>query len=427
MFNSLVAFYQNRKNTTRFKQVVLLYGVTFTGVPLGIVTSIILTRFLGPSAYGDYKFLYELFRFAFIIISIGLLQAGNRALVLNDDPEKAKEYYGAELVIMLALFMVMSVGLYIYAFYDNNVSEKGLQDILFYLIPFSWVFLLVRLFETLFQADNRIFLLSYSRLYPKVGFLIAIIPVYIFYKDFGGDRLALIWALFILTQIFVFIFIIFQIRPSFKNLRLRIKKIWKYNISYGFNVYLGSISAVGFAALTGVLISYFGSDNTGVGYFSLALTIVTPLSFIPNVLATTHYKDFSIQKQVHKRLINIALILSLSALVFIWIIVKPFIDIFYGSEFQPVISLTIVLSTGMICYGLGDFFNRFLGAHGQGKALRNSSFLVGFILLTLNILLIPKYGENGAAIAKALSGLIYVVIILIYYRLLVRKLNKNSL
>jgi undecaprenyl pyrophosphate phosphatase UppP len=181
------------------------------------------------------------------------------------------------------------------------------------------------------------------------------------------------------------------------NLKLRIKEIWKYNISYGFNVYLGSITAVGFAALTGVLISYFGADNTGVGYFSLALTIVTPLSFIPNVIATTHYKDFSIQKNVHKRLINITLILSLLALVFIWIIVKPFINIFYGPEFQPVISLTIVLSIGMIGYGFGDFFNRFLGAHGQGKALRNSSFLVGFMLLiTAAILLLGVFlkGSN---------------------------------
>lgn len=88
---------------------------------------------------------------------------------------------------------------------------------------------------------------------------------------------------------------------------------------------------------------------------------------------------------------------------------------FYGKEYAPVIKINFIVSIGVILYGMGDFFNRFLGANGQGKALRNSSFFVGGGLLTASILLIPKWGEYGAACAKLIAGLIYLSIIIYYY------------
>ncbi len=115
--------------------------------------------------------------------------------------------------------------------------------------------------------------------------------------NYSGNRLIMIWAAFLITQILVFLYIIYKINPSFRNLKTRIKEIISFNKSYGFHVYLGTVCAVGFSQLTGVLISYFSNTNSGVGYYSLAMTIAGPLSFIPNVIATTHYKDFSSKKQ----------------------------------------------------------------------------------------------------------------------------------
>ena len=213
-----------------------------------------------------------------------------------------------------------------------------------------------------------------------------------------------------------------KINPSFNNLKDRIKEIIHYNKEYGFNVYLGSLFAVGFSQLTGVLISYFASDNSGVGFYSLAVTIAGPLAFIPNVIATTHYKDFSTSSKVSKRLLNITLAISLVALLGAVVLVGPFVRIFYGSEFAPVIKLTYIVSFGILLNGLGDFFNRFLGSHGKGKALRNSAFIVGISVMMFNVILIPMFGEYGAALTTFISGLIYFVCMYIYYRRLVSAL-----
>lgn len=407
----------------RFRQAFALSAVNVISVPLSIVSSIIITRFLGPSAYGDFKFLINIFNLSIIIFSFGFFQAGNRALVLNYDPYKTKEYYGVELVILCILFTIMAIFLLGYAFFDNNIYEKGLRNILIYLIPFSWVFLLVQYFEVLFQADNKIKLLAISRLYPRLGFFIAVLIIYFAFFNYAGDKLIILLGLFLSTQILVFIYIILKINPSFNNFKIRIREIFSYNKSFGFNVYLGSLSAVGFSQLTGILISYFSKDNSGVGYFSLAATIAAPLSFIPNVIATTHYKDFSINTSIPRKLMIITVIISCTALLFTILLVSPFIKYFYGPAFYPVISLTYFVSFGVILSGFADFINRFLGSHGKGKSLRNSSLIVGFCTMTFNLTLIPRFGESGAAYTLFFSGMIYVLFMYWYYSKLVIELK----
>ena len=308
--------------------------------------------------------------------------------VLNNDPQKARELYGAELVILSGLFILMAIFLLGYASFDKNINEKGLHDILVLLIPFSWVFLLVNYFEVLFQADNKIKLLAKSRLYPKLGFFISVLFIYLIFSKYAGNRLIFICGFLLISQILVFLHIIHKIRPSLNNLKQRVRNILFYNKTYGFNVYLGSLSAVGFSQLTVILISYFAIDNAGVGYYSLAMTIAAPLAFIPNVIATTHYKDFSSRTSASRNLVLLTIAISFSALVLTLLLVNPFIKYFYGPAFYPVILLTYIVSFGRIIYGFADFFNRFLGSHGQGKALRNSAFLVGFSVMVLNLIFI---------------------------------------
>jgi O-antigen/teichoic acid export membrane protein len=423
MIKRLGQLYQNN---LRIKQVVSLFAVNIFIIPLSFVSNIIITRFLGPVAFGDFKFILYVFNFSIILFNFGFFQAGNRALVLNTDPLKTREYYGSMLVILACLFLVIAAVVFGYALLDKNVNEKGLRNMLIFIIPFAWIFLLTSYFEVLFQADNKIGLLAKSRLYPKIIFFISILLLYLFFANYKGNRLKIIWIFFLLTQIAGFLYILYKINPSFRNLKARLKEIWFYNRTYGFNVYFGALFNVGFGNLAGLLISYFGIDNSGVGFYSLALTITEPLGFIPNVIATTHYKDFSSQTHIPKKLIVITVSVTLSAMILCWILVGPFIKYFYGPEFQSVIALTFIVSFGIIMNGFADFFNRFLGAHGQGVALRNSAIIVGLFVLVFNVSLIPLFGETGAAYTQILSAIVYIIAMLWFYRKLVSNLSKNT-
>lgn len=405
------------------KQVVLLFFVNIFSIPIGIMTSIILSRYLGPNKYGDYNLLNNIFTLCIPVFTFGFFYACNRALVLNNNKEKAREYFGGTLAILFGLFLIMSLALIIYSVVDTNLKEKHLNKILLYSIPFGWVFLATSYFETSFQADNRIKSLAISRLLPKVGFLIPAVIIYLFCTYNINNKLKIVWGLFIFTQAIACLYVFFKIKMSFKNMNITLREIWYYNKSYGFHVYIGAVFSVGVASLTGVLISYFGQNNSGVGYYSLALALTNPLQFIPNTIATTNYKEFAVNLTIPKKLTQLTLLLTSLSLILLWIVVPPFINHFYGSGFHPVIYVNFIVSIGVACYGLADYYNRFLGAHGHGKLLRNTSFIVGFIILIFNLTLIPKYGANGAAYTRLLGGVAYLLCMLYYYKKVIKPGN----
>lgn len=419
--------YYKLKGSQRARQVLGLFSINIIGIPIGVITSVVITRYLGAQGFGDYKFIQSIFNLAIIIFSFGFFQAGNRALVLNDDPQKAREYYGAELVVTGGMFIVMSIFLVLYALIDPNIRDKHLDQFLLFVIPFGWIFLLSVYFETLFQADNRIKMLGEFRLYPKIGFLISAILLYFIFMNTNINKLAVVYGMYLLTEVVVYIIILRQLHFSFKNLKARLKEIWNYNKSFGLNVYIGSLFALGFNQLTELLISYFGLDNSGVGFYSLAITFTMPLAFIPNTIATTHYKDFSTIGKIPRKLLLITITLSIGALVALWVLVPPFVEIFYGKEFDKVIWLNFIVSFGVVSHGFGDFFNRYLGANGQGVALRNSAIWVGFSVILMNITLIPKHGETGAAYSRLISGFVYLIIMLLYYYRFVNAKKDNKL
>lgn len=423
MFRRIEKLYQNYP---RLRQVTSLFAVNIVIIPLSIISNIFITRFLGPSAFGDFKFMTYVFSLAMVICTFGFFQAGNRAIVLSNDKFKTRELYGSMVIVLGGLFAVMSTALIIYTLVDNNIEEKGLRSVLLLVIPFTWIFLLMNYFEVLFQADNRISLLGKSRLYPKLLFFAVTFFFYFVFAGYKGDRLLMIWILFMGSHVAGFLYILYQVHPVFSNMKERLKEIFHFNKTYGFNVYIGTLFNVAMNSLSGMLISYFGVDNSGVGFFSLAMTITEPLNFIPNVIATTHYKEFASKTHIGRRLTLVTIGVSVAALLLCWILVGPFINIFYGEEFKPVVILTIIGSLGIITHGLGDFYNRFMGSHGKGKALRNSAIIVGIVIFICNFTLIPAFGEKGAAYTRIISGLTYLLSMLWFYKKLVKRLKEEK-
>lgn len=406
----------NQWKNQKVRQVAMLFSVSLASMPIGIVTSVVLSRFLGPNLYGDYNFLDNLFNLATIIFTLGFFYAANRALVTNHDRKNASEYFGATLVVLILLFFIMSLALGIYVLVDPNLKQKHLDYIMLLSIPFGWVYLATNYFETLFQADNRIKLLAIGRLAPKLAFLISAAVIYYFFASTSHNKLQLAWGLYILAQAVAAIFVFSRIGMSFKYLKSNIRKIWDYNKTYGFHVYTGSVFSTGVGMLTGVLIGYFGKTNSGVGFYSLAVSLGGPMQLIPNTIATTNFKEFSMATSIPKKLTKITLLFTCSSLLLLWAIVPFFVNFFYSSKFEPVIYLTFIVSTGMAFYGMADYYNRFLGAHGYGKSLRNNSFIVGSVILIFNLSLIPIYGAYGAAITRLLGGICYLVCMLYYYK-----------
>lgn len=403
------------------RQVLALLSVNIIGIPLGIVTNIVVTNYLGSQLFGDYKFICSVFNFAALIFSFGIFQAGNRAIVLSKDRDKTQGLYGALLILLFSLYIIMSLGLCAYSIYDDNLAEKGITGMFMLVIPLSLIPLWSLLFETVLAADNQIGLLAKMRLYPKLINLILAGLLLFLVNKITVNKLLVILLLYHTSQLILYIYVTIKLKPTFSDCKEKISTILYYDKIFGFNVYIGSLFAIGFGYLTEILISYFGVNNQDVGFYSLAITLTQPLTFIPSTIATTHYKSFAKAPFIQKKLIVSTIIMSLGAVVLLWILIPPFVHYLYGPEFEPVIGINFFVCIGVFFHGISDFFNRYLQANGYGKKLRNTAFIVGVTTICSSVLLIPQLGAYGAAFSKIATGLIYFIVICCYYLSVVRK------
>lgn len=406
---------KERFGSERGRQVLILLSANILILPIGVLTNILCVRYLGVVGYGNYSFINGIFTFAVVISNLGFFQAGNRALVVTEDYSIRQEYYAATFICLLLLFAAMSILLFLYGFLDPNLKQKRLSTFFLLTIPSGFAYLWAKYFESMLQADNRITELAGVSLLPKLLFLLACLSLYLGTQEFSGGRLGLIWWAHIATQLLVFAWIFYRLRPSFHHLGKRLREILHFNRTYGFHLYLGAVFALGMSSLGTVLIGYFGSDTSGVAFYSLAIMFSTPLSIIPNTIATTHYRQFSQLKKIPSKLTWLTLFISFLSLIALWILLPPFIHFFYGAEFEEAVRLNRWTSAGMMLYGIADYFNRFLGAHGLGKAIRNGAFFTSLLLFIFNLLLIPKYQAFGAAWGVLAAGIGYSLIMLFYY------------
>ena len=281
----IVKYLKNKE----IRQSLLLLSTTVAVMVLLLATNYFLTRVLGKTEFGNYALIINIFTFCQVVFNFGFFYSISRLIALSDQEAENRELYAIGLILVLTLFVLMSVCLVGYVlFFGGAVGTKMLTGIMIS-IPFAWIFLFNSFNELLLQGSNKIELLSFSRFFPKAIFLVVVITIYFVAQKTSITPMLLC---FFSSSIIPFLYIIIKLRPRFKNLKKQFLKVIESNRKFGFNIYLGSLFAVGASSLSGILIGYFGVDNTEVGYYSIALQLSAPLSLIPNVMATVFFKKF---------------------------------------------------------------------------------------------------------------------------------------
>ena len=202
-------------------------------------------------------------------------------------------------------------------------------------------------------------------------------------------------------------------------------EIRKTHRSYGWPVYVGSVAAVATGHLNRLAISYW-VDNTAMGFYSLASTLTDPLKMIPGVVGTSSFKEFANQRQISAKVTRATIVASALALVVALIFLGEPLALLYTEAFAAVSPMARVAAVGAVLYGFGDFYNRFMGAHGKGAALRNTALMVGAVNVLGFFIFVPLWGAWGAIAANVVVGFVYPGVMYWYYRKYTRSLDAAS-
>lgn len=399
------------------KQVLILYGSTIIGVFLGVISSVINTRFLPPDEFGDVRYVQNLIGFISSLLLLGYFTSGSRLLALSKSNEYSRKIRGAVIFVMVVTMLILSLSMFLFYIYSLMNGIDNLSPLYLVSIFIGGNVILLNYINTTSQGDNHIGRIAIARLLPTFCYIVAAV---VLYNLFSATPLLML-SLYNGIAVLILSVIIYSTKPDFKDLKDSLKTLNDENKRYGLQVYIGSLSGVSTSYIAGITLGSFCSSNASVGFYTLALTIATPLSMLPATIGTTYFKQFANQKQIEKKIIYASILMTLMTLVVFILSIDLIIQILYDEKYSSVGTYASFLAIATSMHGLGDMFNRFLGAHGQGKQIRNGAFACGIITTIGSIVLVYYWQISGAIITKILGSMTYMIMMVYYYKAFTKK------
>ena len=399
----------------------------YFGIAIGFITTFfVLTHFLTAEEVGLTRVLVD----AAVLFS-SFAQIGTSSSIIRffpyfkDGDDKYHGFFFWTLIFPIVGFLIFLAVFYLLK--QQIIGAFAEKSPLFvnyfrFVIPLS----LFMLYQTVFEANSNVLMrIVVPKIVREVGIRIALLVIYILY----GFHHITLDGLVIGFCITYFLAALIDIIYLFSLQKISIKPDWKFTKPFRkdflFYTLFMVLSAIA-GNITPLLSSFFVSAKMGLmftGIFAIANYIATVIEIPnrslnaiaqPNLSEAIKNQDWQRAESLCKS-VSLHLLLS-SAFIFflIWINVDLLFQILPNGE-QYEAGKSVIFILGMARLSNSTFS---IGSNALNFSKYYYLSLVFTILLTasaiaLNILLIPHWGINGAALSNFLSYLLYFILLLI--------------
>lgn len=175
------------------------------------------------------------------------------------------------------------------------------------------------------------------------------------------------------------------------------------------------------------MLNYLVKDREGFGYYGLATIFILGLAYIVSTvqsITAPYFSEKSNDKaeflRVLQKYTKLMILLSLGVSILAFLIIPPFVEFFYGNNYEPVGIYFRILLLKYFFYSCFALLG--IAIFGLGKMKYN--FLSGFIIVPISLILsyflITSYGIVGAAVAQAIAYFITLVIVILMTKYVVK-------
>jgi len=381
---------------------------------LGFLIGVINARVLGPSGKGTVALAVLVPTFASQFLRFGVDVAN--VYFLGSKKHALQAILGNSLMVVVATTMV-AVPVYIICIpLISDTIAAGVEPSLLLLagllLPLS---LLVGHLSPIFLGLQRVKKYNFIALWGKVTafFFIVVLVVVLSLGVVGA-----IWAT-ILASLLVVSWALKELSKEVSVKPTLNPGLLKESISLGFRAYLGNVVQFFNYRLDMFVVNYFiGVAN--VGFYSTAVTGAELLWYIPQAVATilfprTAATGVEEAKLFTPKVCRNTFLITLIAALGLSIVSKPLILFIYGEAFAPSVIPLWLLMPGVVALSISKILTSDLAGRGllQYGAYSSAISLVATIICDL--VLIPRWGIAGAAVASSISYCIATLVVLFFY------------
>jgi len=406
----LCNLYQDRK-LKFIKDTLITFSTQIIAVVLGIAVAIVIARVLGPEGKGAYSLI--------ILVPTLLALLGNLGIgIANTYFGGSRRYNWAELssnslVSALALGIVLAFAFLAYFFIVNPTFLKDIEPrclaLATLVVPLS---LLTMYFSLILLGQNRI--KEYNLVHLAQASISLVLILFLLLAVKGGVFGTIVaWASATLVAAILSILLVRRttnIKWSFHP------QLFKDSVKFGVKGYLGNVIQFLNYRLDMFLVAFFMSV-TFVGYYSISVAMAEALWYFPGAVGTVIFartprlsaKEANTSTPQICR--NTFFITILFALV-LAALGKYIIMLFFGSAFLPALKPLWILLPGIVALSIPKVLSNEIAGRGKPIVGTIAAGISVAVNIPLNLLLIPKMGISGAALASTVSYSVAAVVVL---------------
>ncbi len=389
------------KSSDFFRKVIETYSTQISLMAVGLITTVAVTRVLGPEGRGLYA----------VAMAIGVLgvQFGNFGLNSSNTFYVAHDQTLLPTLLANSLLVstviggvgALAAGLFFYFEPQHAPLHGPLLVLGLAWIPIGLAFLLtenlllglqqVRVFnkiEFMSKAFSLIFI-------GMVIFVRRVNPEYVFAANICGLTLSLIWALKALWRLLPDV-----PRPSLKLLR--------QHFGLGLKAYIIVFCSFLLLRIDLLMVKYMlGSEQTG--YYSVAASMADYILLLPSVIGLILFPRLSAMRDTAEKLRQakraaVGTGLALLPVLALAVVLAPItIRLLFGKLFLPASDAFIWLVPGIFALGIETTIVQFLNSMGY-PVIVVWIWLTSVILnIGLNFWAIPTFGIKGASAMSSIS------------------------
>lgn len=383
---------------------------------LNFFATVYLARVLEVSNFGKISFAFAFFSFGSFLTNLGLVSIGTRDIAQSNKTYErlSQNKYITDVVMLRQLLAAITfVILLIIAVCINKSQDIKLLIILYSLSLFPFAFLI----EWVFIGWEKMLAVTISKIIISVSYFILI---FVFIKS--PQQLTIIPNLFLVSYILGALFLLiayFKQKPPQCHCALKSRlSDWLQLLKNALPIGIGAI-LIQFSLNFNVIFLGLVENSFQVGLFSASTKILFFILIFDRVMNNTtfpiisrYYLDGKEKlSEVLNRLNKLIFAIAMPICVGGFILAKELTIFVYGLKYQPSATILRIIIWFFFITMLNSLYTSTLIAGKKNRAYTTS---IGFGVIAnviLNLILVPRIGAIGTAIALITAEFVTLIIL----------------
>jgi O-antigen/teichoic acid export membrane protein len=379
-----------------------LFFERIVGMALSFFVGVYVARYLGPADFGLFSYAASFVGLFVVIATLGLDNILVRDLV--KDKKRRDELLGTTFVLKIIGSILMLIIILITVRFTNN---DNFTNLLIFIIAAGTIFQSFNVINCYFQAKVLSKYMVYAQMFSTI--LCSVIKLLLIYFNMGLIYFAMVTLLQIIILVSGFIVMYMKQKLNLSNWRINYD-LAKKLLSDSWPLMLSGIAISIYMKIDQVMIKNM-LDAKAVGNYAVAVKLTEVWYFIPVLINSSLFPAIINAKKIDEKLYygrlqklyDLMVLSAIGISLSVMFLSNNIIKLLFGIQYQEAAGVLQIYVWACVFVFLGVVNSKYLIAENYTKILFLITFTGAIINITLNIILIPKLGINGAAIATVLS------------------------